>query len=277
MDNNRKFLFVDLDETLLTSDKRIDGETLEAINKMLDRGHCFAFVTGRPYPDTVCIAERYRLIRDGFYIASYNGSQLHNPVTGDILYSSPVSNDDVRMVFEHAASRNVHCQTYNGNYVIATGGKDIIDEYLRGKVMESLIVPTIDDVIDELKEPTLKVICMAIDDRPKLQRFREYIEPLLPPHLNAFFSSDRILEISTSDSSKGTGLTRLCEIAGIPVSDSIAAGDEENDLPLLKAAGLSIAMANARNEVKAAADVITERDNNHGGIAEIIYKYILHI
>lgn len=277
MTTDRKFLFVDLDETLLTSDKRIDGTDLEAINEMLDEGHCFAFVTGRPYPDTICIAERYRLVRDGFYIASYNGSQINNPVTGDVLYASPVSISDVRMIFETAAEKNVHCQTYDRNYVIATGGQEIIDAYLKGKVMEPLIVPTIDDVINTLSTPPMKVICMALNDRPKLQRFREYIEPLLPSRLNTFFSSDRILEISASDSSKGTGLKRLCEITGIPVANSIGAGDEENDLPLIKAAGLGVAMANAREEVKKAADVVTEHDNNHGGIAEIIYKYILQV
>ncbi|SKC05449.1 hypothetical protein SAMN06296386_11617 [Lachnospiraceae bacterium] len=275
MTNTRKFLFVDLDETLLTSDKRIDGRDLEAINEMLDKGHCFAFVTGRPYPDAISVAERYRIVRDGFYIASYNGAQINNPVTGDLLYASPVSKDDVRLIFDLAKEQGVHCQTYNRNYVIATEGKDIVDIYLKGKVMEPLMVDTIDDVITSLTGPTMKVVCMEIDDRPKLQRFRDHITPLLPPHLNTFFSSDRILEISAADSSKGTGLRRLCEICNIPVADSIGAGDEENDLPLLEAAGLGVAMANARDNVKTAADAVTEHDNNHGGIAEIIYKYIL--
>ena len=56
----------------------------------------------------------------------------------------------------------------------------------------------------------------------------------------------------------------------------MAAGDAANDLSMLRAAGVGVAMCNGTDEAKAAADAVTCRDNNHDGIAEIIEKYLVH-
>lgn len=63
---------------------------------------------------------------------------------------------------------------------------------------------------------------------------------------------------------------------GIPVENTVAAGDAANDLSMLRAAGIGVAMCNGTDEAKAAADAVTCRDNNHDGIAEIIEKYLVH-
>ena len=61
----------------------------------------------------------------------------------------------------------------------------------------------------------------------------------------------------------------------IPAANTVAAGDEQNDLPMILAAGVGCAAANAVDEVKAGADYITENDNNHSAVAEIIRKFML--
>ena len=65
----------------------------------------------------------------------------------------------------------------------------------------------------------------------------------------------------------------LCRILGIPVENSIGAGDEANDLTLIQEAGTSIAMCNGNDEVKAAADIITQKDNAHDGLVEYIDQF----
>ena len=62
---------------------------------------------------------------------------------------------------------------------------------------------------------------------------------------------------------------------GIPIANSVSAGDENNDISMIKSAGIGCAVANARPEVKAAADYVTERDNNQAAIAEIIKKFMM--
>ncbi|WP_243114326.1 MULTISPECIES: HAD hydrolase family protein [Blautia] len=74
---------------------------------------------------------------------------------------------------------------------------------------------------------------------------------------------------------KGIGLSRLCEYLHIPLSQTIVVGDADNDAAALQAAGLPVAMANAKDRIKALADVITMQDNDHDGCAEVIQKYLL--
>lgn len=74
---------------------------------------------------------------------------------------------------------------------------------------------------------------------------------------------------------KGSAVRFLCEYTGIPLCNTIAAGDAENDISMIRAAHIGCAMRNAEEEVKQAADYITENDNNHDGVAEIIHKFVL--
>ena len=70
-------------------------------------------------------------------------------------------------------------------------------------------------------------------------------------------------------------LEAFCAKMGIPIANSVSAGDENNDISMIKSAGIGCAVANARPEVKAAADYVTERDNNQAAIAEIIKKFMM--
>ena len=105
--------------------------------------------------------------------------------------------------------------------------------------------------------------------------FRKDILAKYGDRLNSFFSCKEYIEIIPKTCGKGLALLRLAEILEIPVEDTIGVGDEANDLTMVEAAGLGVCMANGIPEVKAAADYITERDNNHDGVAEVIEKFVL--
>ena len=66
-----------------------------------------------------------------------------------------------------------------------------------------------------------------------------------------------------------------CELLQIPLANTVAAGDQENDISMIEAAAVGAAMKNATDAVKASADYITENDCNHSGVAEILRKFIL--
>ena len=82
------------------------------------------------------------------------------------------------------------------------------------------------------------------------------------------------LEISAKNTTKGLGLQKLCEHLGISIDEAIAVGDADNDLDVLKRAGLSVAMGNANDNVKKIADVVVE-DCDHDGCVQAIEKYLL--
>ena len=84
------------------------------------------------------------------------------------------------------------------------------------------------------------------------------------------------MEYIKKGTGKGDGVLKLAKLRGISVEDIVTVGDERNDISMIEAAGTGVAVANAREELKAIADYITEKDNNHGAIAEVINKFILN-
>ena len=93
--------------------------------------------------------------------------------------------------------------------------------------------------------------------------------------ISIFFSNQLYLEHVATGVSKGAAIQWLCSHLNIPMEYTIAAGDAENDIPMLKTAQVGAAVANAAESVKAVADYITECDCNHDAVAEIIKKFIL--
>ena len=93
--------------------------------------------------------------------------------------------------------------------------------------------------------------------------------------MDMYFSSREYLEIVPKGVNKGAGMIKFCELMGIPLSCTIAAGDENNDISMIRAAEVGCAVANGLDQVKAEADYVTSRDNNQGAVAEIIERFVL--
>ncbi|WP_026524024.1 HAD-IIB family hydrolase [Butyrivibrio sp. MB2005] len=104
----------------------------------------------------------------------------------------------------------------------------------------------------------------------KCDRFKAAVEELGGDRLTLLYSNPYYLEIFNSEAGKGSAVKRLADHLGISISDTIAAGDEENDISMIKAAGLGVAMQNAIDAVKKSADIITETDNDNDGLAPIL-------
>jgi len=108
----------------------------------------------------------------------------------------------------------------------------------------------------------------------KLETFRRNIADWAEGKVRMIYSSDKYLELFDWNAGKGSSLLFLCDYLGIPVSDSYAAGDADNDISMLDAAGCGIAMQNATDKVKAHADVVTDFDNDQNGLADMMRKLL---
>ena len=93
--------------------------------------------------------------------------------------------------------------------------------------------------------------------------------------MSSFFSCEEYLEYVPKGIDKGSSVTNLVSLLGIAPEDVYAIGDERNDIPMLQQAHIGIAMANSHREVFTFAGYVTQNDNNHDGVAEGIYKFIL--
>lgn len=267
-----KLLFSDLDDTLLNSDKTISEKNIEAIRTMVKKGHGFVLCTGRPLYSTMVLAREYGFVGEGYYVASFNGGQIIDTRDMSEIYHEGITKEVVRLLFDEAKAWGLHAQTYSDECVLVEEDSDYIKWYTSRIKMPYKVVC---DVTKELKTNPFKCIVAHMTDHPKLEKFRDEIGPRLSAVTDNIFSNPVLLEFGSINASKGIAVKVLCEKLGVDIKDSIAVGDEENDLAMIEAAGTGIGMVNGVPKVLKAADVITRNDNNHDAIKEIIEDYIL--
>lgn len=270
---DKKILFIDLDGTLLTDDKEVTPENLEAIKKATDLGHAVVVTTGRPLYSTVHQVEKLGLTKPGCYAITSNGALIYDAHEKKTIFQTGVSRDCVREAFDEAYKFNIHPQTYSDHGVLCEQDCPELQYYAKSNIIRYDIV---EDVTKALTGDPVKMLFIDLHDRDNLERFREHMTDWCKKHhLDLFFSCDQYLEFLPEGINKGSGIRFLCEYLNIPLENTLAAGDAENDITMLQAVKTPCVMKNARPEMYAYGTYITEHDNNHSGIAEIIEKFML--
>ena len=118
------------------------------------------------------------------------------------------------------------------------------------------------------------MLAISLHDFEKLEAFRKGISGWAQGKIQTIYSSSIYLELFRHDAGKGSAVRFVCDYFGVPLSDAYAAGDADNDISMLEAAGTGIAMLNASEKVKRAADVVTELDHDKDGLAECMRKLL---
>ncbi len=268
-----KVLFTDLDNTLLTTDKRISDTDLASIRKMMEDGHRFVIASGRPINSVLELAEQYDLIRPGLFASCFNGSLIYDVYNRSLVSQTTFSTSDARFLFREAAAAGLHVHTYSETHIVADHPTAELDYYVERIHMPVIIDPRFEA---HLNHDPWKLIVMSMEARATLQDFQTAHAKWQEGRLNHTFSCDFMLEYSSIHASKGSSVEALCKHFAIPLSDAIAVGDEENDISMIEAAGVGVAMNNGIDSVKAVANYITERDNDHSAVSEVINRFILN-
>lgn len=270
----KKILFLDLDGTLLNDDRQISQGNRDALYAALEQGHRVVINTGRPLASAIQLNDQLGLTKDGCYLIAFNGGYIYDPFRKEIIYRQCLSIPHAVEMLELFDRNDVHVQTYDTEHVLVSPRwvDESVERYCKKVNMAYQVVP---DFQTGLQEEPAKVLAISYTGRTALNRLEAQINSSYSD-VEAFFSCKEYLEIVPKGVHKGNALIRLCNLLGMDVADSVAAGDEENDLAMLKAAGTGCAMANAVDAVKQVADYVTVNDNNHDGIAEIVYKFLLN-
>lgn len=272
MEFKPKALFLDLDGTLLNDRKEITPGNRAAIERALAAGHRVVITTGRPLVSAIEQARRLELTSPGCYLIAFNGGILYDMGARKVLFEETVPLDLVRAVYEEANRRELHIQTYDERRVLVEPrcDDDALRRYCANILMEYAVIPGVDALT---REPA-KLLVIDFEHKEPLLSFRDWVLERYGERLDSFFSCEEYLEIIPRGLSKGSALLQLAGRLGIPREHTVSAGDAANDLSMLEAAGIGVAMCNGTDEAKAAADAVTTRDNNHDGIAEVIEKYL---
>ena len=268
-----KILFTDIDGTLLDDYKQIPPKNQQAINELIANGHKIVLTTGRALSGTVGQAEKLGLTFDGCYIIAFNGAEIYDTYRKKTLYKCRIPFDIVSRIFALCEKHGVHVQTYDDKYVLAKEDNAYLQRYCKEIVCQAQIDP---ELPHSLKEEPCKLLLLSYDDPDYLEEMRRLILETEGEFVDSFFSSKGLLEVVLKGTNKGNAIKRLCDILEISLENSVGAGDGYNDIALIETAHVGAAMKNAVTEVKEVADYVTEADNNEGGLAEVIKKFILN-
>ncbi|WP_405082036.1 Cof-type HAD-IIB family hydrolase [Paenibacillus chitinolyticus] len=240
-----KLVALDMDGTLLNEEKQVSPANREAIYAALEAGVTVIFSTGRGVQSALPYAEELKLQTP---IVSVNGSEVWK-APHDLLKRTLLDLDLVRRMYDLAIEHDTWYWAYSveGMYNRDNWAEDITKpQWLKF------------GFYTENKE-SLEII------RGELARWGE---------LEITNSHPDNLELNPKGISKASGIEEVCNLLGIEMSQVIAMGDSENDIAMIRAAGLGVAMGNAQDGVKRIANLVTVT-NDEDGVAKIIQEYVL--
>ncbi len=262
-----------MDGTLLNSQKQISPTTYESLKRASQAGCKVCLSTGRGFAELRDYENQMDVLSHGILIS---GGCIYDFEHQEVLYQRTIEPECVKKIVEVIADRDIMVQVLNEQLSVVEQGilHRMEDFYM------SVYTPMYERVTTKV-EDIQAFLLNSGEDAIKINLYhrspkdREKTLKLLEGLPLCFaFSEQTSLEITPQNIDKGAGLKFLCDRLSISLSEVIAVGDADNDLPILKEAGLSVAMGNANEHVKELSDVITG-DNDHDGIAEIVNQYIL--
>ena len=267
-----KLLVVEVDGTLLGGDGRISVKDREALVKARDSGTMVSLSTGRV--PRACLNIIKQLSLDGYHIF-FDGALVSDLNQSQKVYIQPLNKLIVRQAVEFARSNDIYLELYSATrYFVEreTWGTDIHRQFFG-------LEPVVGDLIKVLnREQIVKGELMTSTPEEVAQARSFYLQFNGRLHFSwvrtpAYPGID-FINVVDPGVSKGKALTALVSHLGISMTEVMAIGDGTNDIPLLSSAGLSIAMNNAPDEVKAVAHYIT-LDIDHSGLAAAIEEFLL--
>lgn len=271
----KRMLFMDLDGTLLNDEKQITQGNHQALEQALERGHGVVIATGRPLKSAMDQAHKLGLDKPGCYLIAYNGAMIYDWEKQEQIFARTLEIPVVLEVFDFVNARGFHLQTYDTWQVLVEPRCEnaILRRYCNLIHMDYRVIS---NVHTDLKENPVKVLIIEPDDRAAVLALQEELRVTMSDKVDTFFSNPTYLEVVPAGMSKGEAVKMLCRAMNVPIENAVAVGDAANDLSMIEMAGIGVAMANGTDEVKAVADYITQRDNNHDGIAEVVEKFFSH-
>ena len=271
-----RMIGLDMDGTLLTTEKELTEHTREVLREAIDRGVVVLPATGRPLAGIPEEVLKFPGVR---YAVASNGARIVDLKENRVIYEDLVPYETGRRVLEICSRYDSMLEIYydGGGYAEEEKLKHL-DEYVPRLPMARYIASSRRPVADvramheERKAPTDKVQALFRTTEECKKAWKEVEKEIPDIEITGALSNN--IEVNAKGVNKGRGLMILGELLGIHREEIMAVGDGSNDIVMLREAGLGVAMENATDEVKAAADVIT-LSNDQEGAAAAIEKYVL--
>lgn len=267
-----KLIACDLDETLLNDDTTVCQRNIDAIARASKMGVKFVPATGRGYNAIKPTLKELNLFdQSNEYVISFNGGCITENKNNKILHFEGLAFSKAEELFQLGRQFDVCIHIYTKEKVyLYHANKDEVD-YIKKRHPYEII----DDWtnLDALNGQDIPKALFGKTDMTYLKNLVAKIKDATRD-LDISYSSNRYLEFNHAGVNKGAGLLWLANQLGIKPEETMALGDNLNDLTMIKAAGLGVGMQNTIHEMKDQCDFITTADNNTGGVAEAIERFV---
>lgn len=239
--NNIKIIFFDIDGTLIDiHERKISEKTLKTLIRLKERNFILCLSTGRS-PLTV---PRFEGWEPDVYL-TFNGSYCY---TGQqVIYKNPLSNEDAKQIIRNAAAINRPVSIATPKKLAANGRDADLVKYF---ALAKLDV----DVSDEFDGLVESGEVYQIMSGGRKSEYPAFLRDVRNAKIAAWW--DRAVDIIPADSGKGTGIERVLAYYHLKKEEALAFGDGNNDIEMLQAVGVGVAMGNGSDELKAVADDI---------------------
>ena len=263
---NVKLIAIDIDDTLLNDQKEIPQDNVEAIREAKSKGINVILASGRPYKHiTSKLYEILGLKDKGNYYVAYNGESIYDTYTDECIYSNSLNKDDIDKLEKIFSKYNENVARYvhlDGEVVVINPNKYSYIEY-----EYNLIGYNIDDFnkINDIKAHKYQIAADPII----IKEIFNSITNELKEEYYITISMPCFVEIMKKGVDKYQGILRVSKLLNISEECIMSIGDSMNDYSMINKSAYSVAMGNAKNEIKKIAKIITDTNNN-SGVGKII-------
>ena len=259
-----RMVVTDLDGTLLNSQKQVSEGNIEAIHKLKDQDVKFVMATGRSDVMTRAYTKK---IKNADIVIGCDGAIIRNIRTGEILYENHISSETCHKAFKI-------CQKYGLDYYVFAkdelvsddpeNERFILHQKFNENVLEDEQIPmqVVEDLDRYVDDHIVYKIVASHNDTNYLDEVAKVVKK--ETDADAIRSGKRVLAIKARGVSKAEAIKKLAQALNISIKDIIAFGDEVNDMEMLRLVGLGIAMENADDVVKKAADQVAGNNDMDG-------------
>lgn len=257
---------IDLDGTLLTSDKKISVRVIETIKRISAAGVKVVIASARP-PRTT--REIYEMLELETLQINYNGALIMDPPNARKVFHQPLPAGLVRSIITMARSINAETVV----------NAEILDRWFTDRYEPEFVTETsrrfrpdcIGPIDQWLHEPVTKLM-LSLPEM-QLPAIREAMKENFGRETAMMISDKHLLQLVHPEVDKAAGLKRICDRYGFEREHVMAIGDAPNDVGMLEWAGLGVAVQNAWPSVLKAADVVVSSNDEHG-VVEAITRYV---
>ena len=272
-----KLIACDVDGTLLDGSFTAREADRDAIRKAQEKGIIFSLCSGRSYMSLKGIAEDLGISTKNNYIIGFNGGVVYDVENSRVVKQEKLDKNAAMKAIEIFKKAQ---RTPSVEIVVYADAENVLFEddakyaHIYQQTSKANWTST-GNLLEAASGLNNMVKIIFLGENADLVRFNEELTGKLGDDAYTVFTAEYMLEVTPVVSTKASGVQWLCDRHGIDISEVICIGDNYNDISMIKAAGLGVAVANGVDAAKEIADYVTKNDCTNGAVAEVINKFIL--